>query len=200
MKKIKELKSASLNNTFNVDSLQFTTTDEVEPFNGIIGQERALEAIKSAMQIPQKGFNLYIAGTLGIGKTAYALSVVNSLSEKLPVPQDYCYINNFENPNEPIAVCLAPGEGMEFKQDMNRFINSIITRINKELTGDMYEKEKKTIVDRYKRAKENLMREFDKSTFEKGFKVRNTENGIYFSPVHNGVVLDEKSFKVLELI
>ena len=198
MKKIKELKSSSLNNTFNVDSLQFTTTDEIEPFNGIIGQERALEAIKSAMQIPQKGFNLYIAGTLGIGKTAYALSVVNSLSEKLPVPQDYCYINNFENPNEPVAVCLAPGEGMEFKQDMNRFINSIITRINKELTGDMYEKEKKTIVDRYKRAKENLMREFDKSTFEKGFKVRNTENGIYFSPVHNGVVLDEKSFKVLD--
>lgn len=198
MKKIKELKSSSLNNTFNVDSLQFTTTYEIEPFNGIIGQERALEAIKSAMQIPQKGFNLYIAGTLGIGKTAYALSVVNSLSEKLPVPQDYCYINNFENPNEPVAVCLAPGEGMEFKQDMNRFINSIITRINKELTGDMYEKEKKTIVDRYKRAKENLMREFDKSTFEKGFKVRNTENGIYFSPVHNGVVLDEKSFKVLD--
>ena len=105
MKKIKELKSSSLNNTFNVDSLQFTTTDEIEPFNGIIGQERALEAIKSAMQIPQKGFNLYISGTLGIGKTAYALSVVNSLSEKIPVPQDYCYINNFENPNEPIAVC-----------------------------------------------------------------------------------------------
>ena len=198
MKKIKELKSVNLNNTYNINNLQFTTTDEVEPFNGIIGQERALEAIKSAMQIPQKGFNLYIAGTLGIGKTAYALSVVNSLSEKLPVPQDYCYINNFENPNEPVAVCLAPGEGMEFKQDMNRFINSIITRINKELTGDMYEKEKKTIVDRYKRAKENLMREFDKSTFEKGFKVRNTENGIYFSPVHNGVVLDEKSFKVLD--
>ena len=198
MKKIKELKSVNLNNSFNIENLQFTTTDEVEPFNGIIGQERALEAIKSAMQIPQKGFNLYIAGTLGIGKTAYALSVVNSLSEKMPVPHDYCYINNFENPNEPIAVCLAPGEGMEFKQDMNRFINSIITRINKELTGDMYEKEKKTIVDRYKRAKENLMREFDKSTYEKGFKVRNTENGIYFSPVHNGVVLDEKSFKVLD--
>lgn len=198
MKKVKELKSSNLKNSFNVDSLKFNTTDEVEPFNGIIGQERALNAIKSAMQIPQKGFNLYISGTLGIGKTAYALSVVNSLSEKMPVPQDYCYINNFENPLEPVAVALAPGEGMEFKQDMNRFINSITARINKELTGDMYEKEKKTIVDRYKRAKENLMREFDKSTYEKGFKVRNTENGIYFSPVHNGVVLDEKSFKVLD--
>ncbi len=198
MKKIKELKATSLKNSFNIDSLKFNTTEEVEPFNGIIGQERALEAIKSAMQIPQKGFNLYISGTLGIGKTAYALSVVNSLSEKMPVPKDYCYINNFENPLEPIAVALEPGEGMEFKQDMNRFINSITTRINKELTGDMYEKEKKTIIDRYKRAKENIMREFDKSTYEKGFKVRNTENGIYFSPVHNGVVLDEKSFKVLD--
>ncbi len=198
MKKVKELKSTSLKNSFDEETLKFNTTEEVEPFNGIIGQERALEAIKSAMQIPQKGFNLYISGTLGIGKTAYALSVVNTLSEKMPVPQDYCYINNFENPNEPIAVALEPGEGMEFKQDMNRFINSIITRINKELTGDMYEKERKTIVDRYKRAKDNLMHEFDKSTYEKGFKVRNTENGIYFSPVHNGVVLDEKSFKVLD--
>ena len=198
MKKVKELKASSLKNSFNIDSLKFNTTEEVEPFNGIIGQERALEAIKSAMQIPQKGFNLYISGTLGIGKTAYALSVVNSLSEKMPVPKDYCYINNFENPLEPIAIALEPGEGMEFKQDMNRFINSITTRINKELTGDMYEKEKKTIIDRYKRAKENIMREFDKSTYEKGFKVRNTENGIYFSPVHNGVVLDEKSFKVLD--
>ena len=198
MKKFKELKSVNLKNTFDIDTLKFNTTDEVEPFNGIIGQERALNAIKSAMQIPQKGFNLYISGTLGIGKTSYALSVVNSLSEKMPVPQDYCYINNFENPNEPIAIALNAGEGTEFKQDMNRFINSIITRINKELTGDMYEKERKTIVDRYKRAKENLMREFDKSTYEKGFKIRNTENGIYFSPVHNGVVLDEKSFKVLD--
>ena len=198
MKKVKELKATSLKNSFDEDTLKFDTTEEVEPFNGIIGQERALEAIKSAMQIPQKGFNLYISGTLGIGKTSYALSVVNSLSEKMPVPKDYCYINNFENPNEPVAVSLEAGEGMEFKQDMNRFINSIITRINKELTGDMYEKEKKTIVDRYKRAKDNLMHEFDKSTYEKGFKVRNTENGIYFSPVHNGVVLDEKSFKVLD--
>lgn len=198
MKKNKELKSTNLKNAFDVNTLKFETTAEVEPFNGIIGQDRALEAIKSAMQISQKGFNLYISGALGIGKTEYALSVVNSISEKMPVPQDYCYINNFDNPNEPIAVALAPGEGMEFKQDMNRFINSIITRINKELTGDMYEKEKKTIIDRYKKAKTNLMKELDKSTFEKGFKIKPTENGIYFSPVHNGVVLDEKSFNALD--
>ena len=91
MKKVKELKASSLKNSFDEDTLKFETTEEVEPFNGIIGQERALEAIKSAMQIPQKGFNLYISGTLGIGKTSYALSVVNILSEKMPVPKDFYY-------------------------------------------------------------------------------------------------------------
>ena len=176
--KIKELKYTDLKNTLKEESLPFETTNDIEPFNGIIGQERALNAIKAAMQIPQKGFNLYVSGSIGIGKTAYALSVVNTLSQKQSVPNDFCYIYNFDNPNEPIAVSLEPGMGLEFKQDMNRFIKKLLDRLSKDLTGDMYEKEKKTILDRYTRAKENIMREFDKSTYEQGFKVRNTEDGI----------------------
>lgn len=198
MKKVKELKYTDLRNDFDSSTLNFKDTSEIEPFNGIIGQERALEAIKSAMQIPQKGFNLYVSGNVGIGKTAYALSVVNKLSQKQPIPKDYCYIHNFDNPNEPTAVCLEPGMGSEFKQDMNRFITSLLARLSKDLSGDMYEKEKKNILDRYARAKENIMKEFDKSTYEQGFKVRNTEGGIYFSPVHNGVILNEKDFNILD--
>lgn len=198
MKKLKELKYNNLRNDFDSSTLNFKDTSEIEPFNGIIGQERALEAIKSSMQIPQKGFNLYVSGNVGIGKTAYALSVVNKLSQKEPVPKDYCYIYNFDNPNEPIAIGLEPGMGSEFKQDMNRFVTSLLNRLSKDLSGDTYEKEKKNILDRYARAKENIMKEFDKSTYEQGFKVRNTENGIYFSPVHNGVILNEKDFNILD--
>ena len=196
--KMKELKYTELKNSLNESVLDFETTNDLEPFNGIIGQERALGAIKSAMQIPQKGFNLYMAGNIGIGKTQYALSIVNELSKKEPIPNDYCYIYNFDNPNEPIAVSLEPGMGTEFKQDMNKFVKKLLERLSKDLSGDMYEKEKKNIMDRYTHAKEEIMREFDKSTYEQGFKVRNTENGIYFSPVHNGVILDEKQFSILD--
>lgn len=196
--KIKELKYTDLKSTLNENTLNFKTTADLEPFNGIIGQERALNAIKSAMQIPQKGFNLYVSGSVGIGKTAYALSVVNELSQKEPIPNDYCYIYNFDNPNEPIAVSLEPGMGLEFKQDMNRFIKKLLERLSRDLSGELYEKEKKNILDRYSRAKDDLMKEFDRSTYEQGFKVRNTENGIYFSPVHNGVILDEKQFSILD--
>lgn len=198
MKKVKELKFNELKNTFDKEYLEFKTTKDLEPFNGIIGQERALDAISTALQIPQKGFNLYISGSIGIGKTAYAMSIINKLSKSEPVPNDYCYVYNFDNPNEPIAISLEAGAGTEFKQDMNRFISSLLNRLSKELSGDMYEKEKKTILDRYKRQKENIMKEFDKSTYEQGFKVRNTEEGIFFSPVHNGVILNEKDFNILD--
>ncbi|MEG2348433.1 MAG: ATP-binding protein [Clostridia bacterium] len=198
MKKINELKFSELKNNFDSDLLTFKSTKEIEPFNGIIGQERALNAISTALQIPQKGFNLYICGSIGIGKTAYALSVINTLSKNEPVPNDYCYVYNFDNPNEPVAISLEPGCGTEFKQDMNRFISTLLTRLSKELSGDIYEKEKKTIIDRYKRAKEDIMKNFDKSTYEQGFKVKNTEEGIFFSPVHNGVILNEKDFNILD--
>src|SRR5574344_2299534 len=111
MKKIKELNFKELKNTNDLDCLDFKKTTELEPFNGIIGQERALEAIKTAMQIPQKGFNLFMCGSIGIGKTSYALSIVNSLSKSMPVPDDICYIYNFDNPNEPISVLLEAGMG-----------------------------------------------------------------------------------------
>ena len=198
MKKIKELKYTELKNSINEDTLDFQTTDDLEPFNGIIGQQRALNAISSAMQIPQKGFNLYVCGSVGIGKTSYVLSIVNALSQKKPVPKDYCYIHNFDNPNEPIAIALEAGMGTEFKQDMNRFISKLLERLSKDLAGDLYEKEKKSIKDRYSAQKDKMMRDFDKYAFEQGFKIKNTENGIYFSPVHNGVILNETSFNLLD--
>ncbi|MEG0872590.1 MAG: AAA family ATPase [Clostridia bacterium] len=198
MKNFKELQANELKNTLDEQTLPFETTNELEPFNGIIGQERALNAIKTAMQIPQKGFNLYLCGNVGVGKTAYALSIVNRLSEKKSVPDDYCYVYNFENPTEPISIGLEAGMGSEFKRDMNKFITALLNRISKDLTGDMYEKEKKTISERYERNKENIMKEFDKSTYEQGFKVRHTQEGIFFSPVHNGVILNEKDFNILD--
>ena len=192
------MKYSELRNNFDANKLKFSDTSELEPFNGIIGQERALNAISSAMQIPQKGFNLFVCGSVGIGKTAYVLSIINKLSQKRPVPRDYCYVYNFENPNEPIAISLEPGMGIEFKQDMNRFITRLLERLAKDLSGDLFEKEKKNITNRFNAEKDKIMREFDKSTFEQGFKVKNTENGIYFSPVYNGNVLNETEFNALD--
>lgn len=108
MKNIKELKYTDLKLSFE-DIPEFKTTNEIKTYDGIIGQERALATVRSAMEIPNKGFNLYVSGQVGMGKTPYVLSIVNNLASKKAVAPDVCYVYNFETPNEPVALELKAG-------------------------------------------------------------------------------------------
>ncbi|MEG1705839.1 MAG: AAA family ATPase [Clostridia bacterium] len=194
--KVKELTIDDLKNNIQLD-LEFKTTKELEPFCGIIGQEKALESITSAMRIKNKGFNLYVCGSLGIGKTSYVLSVVNKLAEESKIPNDYCYIYNFENPSEPLYIELEPGMGYELKKDMEQFITRLLLAFSNRLSGDTYEKEKKDIIERYNVIKQKILADFDKYTYEQGFKIKYDKDGISFSPVFKGNVIDEKEFNNL---
>lgn len=198
MKKTNELSYTELKKDCDLETLGFKKTTQLEPFCGIIGQQRALNAIKTAVNIKEKGFNLYVSGAIGVGKTSYILSVVNEVAHSEPIPNDYCYVYNFDNPNEPIAICLEAGRGIEFKLDMNTFVTKLIERLNKDLSSEKFEKEKKDILNRFGKIKDKLMKDFDKYTTEEGFKVKHTENGIYFSPIYNGNVLNEQEFNALE--
>ncbi len=198
MRKIKELKYTDLNNECPLNAFKFKTTNDLETYNGIIGQERALEAVKTAMQIYQRGFNLYVCGNVGMGKTAYVLSVVNKLAKKQEIPNDLCYIYNFDNPNEPLALSLPAGQGRILKEDMNKFISSIRAELTKSFASSDIEKEKKVIVSQYEEKKNEIMRKFDEYTTSEGFKIKTTETGIYFSPIYNGNVLNEEQFNSLD--
>ena len=198
MRKIKELKSTDLTFKINASQFNFKTTDDISGYNGIIGQKRALETVETALEMPQKGFNLYVCGQVGMGKMPYVLSIVNRLAKTKPVPNDLCYIHNFENPNEPIAIFLKAGEGRLFKESMNRFISTVRKDLLKIFASENYEKEKKVITKQYEAKKNAIMHAFDKHTTAQGFKIRTATDGIYFSPVHNGKVLNEQQFNALD--
>ena len=198
MKKVKELKYTELNNNCPLNIFKFKTSDELETYNGIIGQERALEAVKTAMQIYQRGFNLYVCGNVGMGKTAYVLSVVNKLAKSKEIPNDICYIYNFDNPNEPLALSLPAGQGRILKEDMNKFISTIRDELTRTFGSSDIEKEKKVIVNEYEQKKGEIMKKFDEYTTSEGFKIKTTETGIYFSPIYNGNVLNEQEFNALD--
>ena len=198
MKKIKELKSTDLTFKLNASQFNFKTTDDISGYNGIIGQKRALETVETALEMPQKGFNLYVCGQVGMGKMPYVLSIVNKLAKTKSVPDDLCYIHNFDNPNEPIAVFLKAGLGRTFKEDMNRFISSVRRDLLKVFSSENYEKEKKVITKKYEDKKNEIMSAFDKKTTAEGFKIKTATDGIYFSPVYQGKVLNEKEFNALD--
>ena len=198
MRKFKELKSTDLVSKINGSQFNFKTTNDISTYNGIIGQARALETVETALEIPQKGFNLYVCGQVGMGKTPYVLSIVNKLAKTKPVPDDLCYVHNFENPNEPIAIFLSPGKGRELKEDMSRFINMVKENLNKVFNSENYEKEKKLITTKYNEDKNAILKKFDEYTSKQGFKIKTATDGIYFSPIHEGKVLNELEFNALD--
>ena len=97
MSRIKELSPKELRKECDPSFFKFKTTREIDPFDGVIGQARAIKAMEFGLNIDIKGYNLYIEGPTGIGKTIYAKNKLTELAKTKPVPDDWCYLYNFAN-------------------------------------------------------------------------------------------------------
>ena len=142
MKNKNELNFKDLKMTCDTKIFDFDTTQELENITTGIGQERGIKALEFGLQVDVKGYNLYIEGPSGVGKTMYTKNYLNKISKKQKTPCDWCYIYNFDNPNEPIAVSLPAGQGKEFKNAMDGFILEVKKDIKKTFNADDFEKEK----------------------------------------------------------
>lgn len=115
MQKKYELHYTQLKNICTPDDLPFQTTAELTPLDGIIGQERAAKALDFGLSVKLKGYNIYMAGPSGTGKTTYAQRSSEVLASKEPVPCDWCYVYNFQNPKMPTALSFQAGCGKIFR-------------------------------------------------------------------------------------
>ena len=182
----------------NKDMFHFETTQELEPVTDGIGQERGIKALQFGVQVSIKGYNIYIEGPSGVGKTMYTKNYLDSIAPKKKVPNDWCYIYNFQNPNEPIAVSLPAGQGKEFKESMDGFIKEVKKDIKKTFNADDFEKEKTLIKKEFEEKREIVMSKLSKDALEEGFQVKSAQNGIYMMPVIDGKVIPEEEFDKLE--
>jgi len=198
MKKENELSYKDLRVTCNPDVFKFETTEELEPITGGIGQERGIKALEFGLNVDVRGYNLYLEGPSGVGKTMYTRNYLEIISKKKKVPGDWCYIYNFENPNEPIAVSLPSGQGKEFKDSMERFINDIKVDIKSTFNNEEYEKEKALIKQEYEAKRAVLMEKLNETTETYGFQVKTAKNGIYMMPMIDGKAIEEEEFEKLD--
>ena len=193
-----ELSYRDLKMICNKDMFHFETTQELEPVTDGIGQERGIKALQFGVQVSIKGYNIYIEGPSGVGKTMYTKNYLDSIAPKKKVPNDWCYIYNFQNPNEPIAVSLPAGQGKEFKESMDGFIKEVKKDIKKTFNADDFEKEKTLIKKEFEEKREIVMSKLSKDALEEGFQVKSAQNGIYMMPVIDGKVIPEEEFDKLE--
>lgn len=193
-----ELSYKRLKSTCNPNLFKFETTESLEPISAGIGQERGIKALEFGLNVDINGYNLYIEGPNGVGKTMYTKHYLDTISKKKKIPQDWCYVYNFDNPNEPVAIPLSAGQGKEFRDAMDRFIKDIKHDIKETFSNDDFEKEKALIKQEYDAKRESLMAKLNETSSQYGFQVKSANNGIYMMPVINGKTIEESEFEKLD--
>lgn len=198
MKNEYELSYKSLKCTCNPNLFKFETTESLEPIEGGIGQDRGIKALEFGLNVDINGYNLYMEGPSGVGKTMYVKNYLDNLSKKKKIPQDWCYVYNFDNPNEPIAISLSAGQGKDFRDAMDRFIKDIKHDIKETFSNEDFEKEKALIKQEYDDKRAALMAKLNETSSQYGFQVKSATNGIYMMPVINGKTIEEEEFEKLD--
>ena len=182
------------------DSLfDFRTTDEVPPLEGIIGQERALDSIDFGLNLASTGFNIYVLGESGTGKASAIRSFISKKAEQEKVPSDWCYVHNFRDPAEPLAISLEPGRGAAFQRDMEELVASLKVEIPKIFDSKEYKQQSNVIVEGFQSRQKDLFTSLEREAGEKGFKVQPAMAGFSIVAIgESGEPLTEEEFKSLD--
>lgn len=193
-----ELSYKSLKNIYNPNNFKFETTDDLDSKDLIYGQDRGIKALEFGLDVESKGYNLYLEGPSGVGKTMYTKNYVTKVAAKKKTPDDWCYIYNFEEPNEPIAVSLPAGKGKEFRDDMNSFIQDIKRDIKLTFGNEDFDKQKSLMQSTFEQKKNSLLEKLNKQSMKSGFQVKTAQNGVYMMPILNGKTIEEEEFEKLD--
>ena len=194
-----ELLLKDLKAKINPKDVNFNPLDTVLDTTELIyGQERGVKAFDFGLDINVKGYNIFFEGPTGVGKTMYIRKYLVEKAKKRQVPDDWCYVNNFNNPNEPIAIRLEAGAGREFKNLINVFISTIRPYLQNAFKEDQLEKEKVVINQEFEKQKQEVITNLNKKTKKQGFEVIESSNGVFMLPVVDGVTLSQADFEKLD--
>lgn len=193
-----ELSYKSLKNICNPNNFKFETTDELDSKDLIYGQDRGIKALEFGLDVESKGYNLYLEGPSGVGKTMYTKNYVTKVASKKKTPDDWCYIYNFEEPNEPVAVSLQAGKGKEFRDDMDAFITDIKRDIKLTFGNEDFDKQKSLMQNSFEQKKSLLLEKLNKQSMKSGFQVKTAQNGVYMMPILDGKTIEEEEFAKLD--
>lgn len=164
------------------DSLPFETTESIPPCEEIIGQERALEAIRVGLGIHSIGYNIFVTGLAGTGRFTTIKSVLKGLDIAGKIPNDICYVNNFKNPDMPHMLSLPAGQGNQFKKEMETLIETLKKKIPLIFENETYLNKKKELVERFRNRQAEMFREFEKKVNMEGFALVQIQMGPYSRP------------------
>lgn len=175
----------------------FATTADLPCLAGTLGQERALAAIEFGLGMQDGGYNIFILGEPGTGRSSAIRKILGQRAVVQPVPDDWCYANNFQDNTRPLQINLPAGTGRRVHRDIENLVVRLAEGIPKVFESKEYEKHKNEISGEFQEKNRRLFQEMDESASEQGFILQRSVNGLVLVPVRDGSPLTQQDFEAL---
>jgi len=175
----------------------FKTTRDLPDLAGTIGQERALRAIDFGLGMRLDGFNLFLAGETGTGRSSTIMNILNVRAKEEPPPLDWCYVFNFKDEDAPIFLSFPAGEGARFAADVRELIEAVRSDIPKALESKDYESNRSSIVEEFQEHNAELFSELETQAQERNFSLQRTVSGLVMVPQKEGRNYTQEEYEAL---
>jgi lon-related putative ATP-dependent protease len=191
------LPAALLYRSCDPAELPFELVGELDDLLEPIGQDRAVEAVEFAVAMRRKGYNLYALGASGTGKHTIVRDLLKRRAESSPTPPDWCYVNNFTDPQKPRRLQLPPGRANGLRDAMRRLVEELRAALPAAFERDDYRARRDVIDQQFKQHNEQAFGELQGRGEEKGISMLRTPMGLALAPRRNGKVLTPEMFEAL---
>jgi lon-related putative ATP-dependent protease len=177
-----ELSPDNLRWKLDPEKIPFATTEDCKPCEEIIGQERAIKAIKTGLDIRGHGYNIFITGMVGTGRTTTIKQLLEKLEKGEKTPDDILYVNNFKNPDEPMLIMFPGGQGKLFKETLENLIEMLKRNIPELLKSKYYTEKRESLIESQQKKQKEILQKFEEEVAQEGFSVIQVQMGLFVKP------------------
>ncbi|MCS7176901.1 MAG: AAA family ATPase [Candidatus Kapabacteria bacterium] len=157
------------------EELPFETTDELEPLQEIVGQSRALEALRLGVSLWAPGYNIYVSGLSGTGRLATVQKILQEALTVCPPLYDYCYVHNFRDRSQPRLLRLPKGQGTAFRNALERAIALLRQRIPQLFEQEEFRSRRHSLAQDFEQRHRQLLQQFEERLRQQGFALGQVE-------------------------
>jgi predicted ATP-dependent protease len=175
----------------------FQTTADIADLTEIIGQARAMDAVHFGAGIRHEGYNLFVLGPSGIGKSSMVRQFLEKKAQGEHEPDDWCYLNNFTQPHKPQALRLPSGRGAELRGRMEKLVDYLRAAIPALFESDEYRSKAEAIQEEFRKREEQAFKELGEDAGKQEIILLRTPDGFAFAPTRNHEVIPPEEYEKL---
>jgi len=176
---------------------EFETTADLEELVEVIGQPRAVEAMQFGIGMDREGYNVFALGPVGTGKRDFVIQFFEQRAKEDPVPSDWCYVYNYQQPHKPRAISLPAGRGTVFRADMAQLVEELRAALSAAFESEEYQTRRQVIAEEFQERQSEALEDLQGRVREDGLALIRTPTGFVFAPAREGNVLSAEQIQEL---